>query len=133
MNLEIRTIYETTRIKDYFKLKDGVMKDILAKVVYQFSCSSDSRVRYIGYTNRTLKERVKEHLSGKTAVSDHISTCATCNGKGVSIDNFEVLKRCRNWGDTSVYEAIYIQRRNPLLNRQLTSNTYHTFTLRVFD
>ena len=134
MNLDIWTIYETTRIRDYFKLKDSVEKDILSKVVYQFSCSGDSRVQYIGYTNRTLQERVKEHLGGKTAVSDHVGTCETCNGEGVSINNFDVLKKCRNWGDTSsVYEAIFIQRRNPILNRQLTNTTYHTFTLRVFD
>ena len=88
----------------------------------------------IGYTNRTLKERVQEHLKGKTAVSDHIVGCEHCNKNGVSIDNFEVLKKCRNWSDTSVYEAIFIQKQNPILNRQLTNTTqYHTFTLRVFD
>ena len=134
MDIDIQIIYETVRIKDFFKLKDGVTKEILSKVVYKFCCSSDSKIQYIGHTNRTLRERVSEHLKGKTAVSDHIAVCKNCSDNGVSIDNFEVIKRCRNWGDTPVYEAMFIQRQNPILNRQLTNVTqYHTFTLRVFD
>ena len=78
MNLDVQTVYETVRIKDQFRLKDAVAKEILSKVVYRFSCSSDSRIQYIGYTNRTLRERVKEHLGGTTAISDHIGTCTRC-------------------------------------------------------
>ena len=134
MNVYVEVIYETARVKDYFKLKDDVAKEILSKVVYKFHCSSDSKIQYIGYTNRTLQERMKEHLKGKSAVSDHIAACKHCSENGVSLNNFEVIKRCRNRGDTSVYEAIFIQRQNPTLNRQLTNATqYHTFTLRVFD
>ena len=134
MNLDVQIIYETTKIKNFFKLKDNVSNEILSKVVYKFSCSSDSKIQYIGHTNRTLKERINEHLKGNTAISDHITICKTCNEKGVSINNFEVIKRCQNWGDTPVYEAIFIKRENPVLNRQLTNvKQYHTFTLRVFN
>ena len=133
MNLEVQTVYETARIKDQFRLKDAVEKEILSNVVYRFSCSSDSRIQYIGYTNRTLRERVKEHLGGTTAISDHIGTCEGCK-QSVSIDNFEVIKKCRNWGDTPVYEAMLIQRHNPTINRQLTTTQqFHTFNLRVFN
>ena len=129
---QIRTVYGTTKIQEFIERKDVPPKEILSRVVYQFKCSSDSNANYIGYTNRTLKERVKEHLSGKTAISDHISVCATCKTKRITIEDFEILKCCRSKRDTAIYEALLIKKIKPGLNHQLAKPGY-TWFLQVFN
>ena len=116
----IRIVYNTTRVQDSFVLKDHSPKSILTKVVYRFTCPRDSDTQYIGYTNRPLQARVKEHLTkGNSAISDHIASCQGCNGTRLSIDNFDILRKCRKKADTPIYEAILIKKYNPSLNRQL--------------
>ena len=100
-------------------------------MVYKFVCSRDANVTYIGYTNRTLKERVAEHRTSCTAVSNHASNCPSCKN-GISVDDFHVLKKCRNKYNTMIFEAMFIQRQNPVLNRQLIKPG-RSFTLRVFN
>ena len=42
-------------------------------MVYEYKGSKDNSIQYTKFTLRPLLERVKEHLKGKTAVSDHNS------------------------------------------------------------
>ena len=129
---DIKIVYQTTKIKDSFQLKDPVPKHLQAAIVYEFSCRGDPDTKYIGFTNRTLHERVKEHVRGGTAVSDHIANCKECDQKGVTINDFKILKRCRNKYDTSKYEALYIKEKDPALNRQLIKPGGKQYTLAVF-
>ena len=131
-NKEIRTVYQTDKVGNYFALKDKTPQTILPKVVYQFICPSDSETKYIGYTNRSLGERVKEHLRGGTAISDHIGSCADCSNTKITIDNFNVLKKCRTNYETMIFEAIFIKRFKPSLNHQLIKPG-KTYFLGVFD
>ena len=62
--------------------------------------SYDKSIQYIGFTSRLLVERIKEHLKGKTAVSDQISNCNICYNKKMTVNNFWILKECRNKFDT---------------------------------
>ena len=117
---DVRVVYNTTKVQDSFILKDDTPKEIQSKVVYRFTCPSDSDTQYIGYTNRPLRTRVTEHLrKGNSAISDHIALCKGCGTKGVTINNFEIIRKCRNKLETPIYEAILIQKYNPKLNRQL--------------
>ena len=77
-------------------------------MVYEFMCRGDPDITYVGFTNRTLKERVKEHVSGKTSISDHIAQCNPCQSQGVTIDDFKILRKCRSKWDTSIHEALLI-------------------------
>ena len=129
---EIQVVYTTTKVKDHFTIKDKSPKHSLSKVVYLFQCPGDPECKYVGYTNRTLKERVKEHLRTGTAVYDHIYACTSCQNKGVTIADFKVLKQCWNKKDTAIFEALMIRRLNPELNRNLKKPGF-TFNLRVFN
>ena len=132
MGTEVRTVFETTKVKDSFVLKDITPKDISAKVVYMFSCRGDPTTNYIGYSKRSLRERVNEHLRPGTAVSDHIAHCAKCNSVRINIDDFQIMRKCRTKTDAQVYEAMLIKRLNPKLNRQFVKPG-QSFTLRVFN
>ena len=129
---DLRTIYYTEKVGNYFSLKDPILLPILPKVVYQYTCSSDSNVNYIGFTNRSLGERVKEHLRGGTAISDHISSCEDCLKQKITIENFKILKKCQTNVEAMIYEAIFIKRKKPSLNHQLTKPRI-TFFLAVFN
>ena len=129
---EFQVIYETRKIQDSFQLKDDQPKEILSKIVYKFTCSGDPNVQYIGHTKRSLRERFLEHRRGGTAIGDHMSVCADCSNKGVHLDNFEIVKRCRTKTESLIYEALLIKQGNPSLNRQLVK-IGHTFHLQVFN
>ena len=133
LNADIRVVFKTTKVLDNFQLKDPVPKELRPRVVYEFMCRGDPDITYVGFTNRTLKERVKEHVSGKTSISDHIAQCNPCQSQGVTIDNFKILRKCRSKWDTSIHEALLITDKNPVLNRQLVKPGYKQFTLRIFD
>ena len=100
-------------------------------MVYEYKYFNSNSIKYIRLTWRPLIERVKEHLKGKTAVSDHISNCKVCKNERLTVNNFDILKECRNKFETPINEAILIKRYNPILNKQLTKpGTTHT--LRIF-
>ena len=88
MTDNIRVVYTTSKVKDYFNNKDVTAKSFLSKVVYEFSCLRDAEIKYVDYTNRNMLHRAHEHLrTGTTAISEHISNCNEC-ANGASIDNF---------------------------------------------
>ena len=116
---KLRITYSTSKVQDYFRVKDQDPKELLTNVVYRFTCLSDSNTQYIGYTNRSLRERVKEHLAGGTRISDHIGTCQSCSRKSITTEDFVVLKKCRRKYDTAIFEALFIKKYNPSLNIQL--------------
>ena len=103
-----------------------------ANVVYQHKCSKDKSTQYIGFTSRSLVERVKEHLKKKTDESDHSSICNIFKDERITVYVFGILKECRNKLETLISEAILIKRYNLILNKQLTKpGIFHT--LRIFD
>ena len=129
---KVRIVYSTTKIKDHFRLKDPSPKELQTNVVYRFQCLVDPNTQYVGYTNRTLRERVKEHVGGGTRISDHIGQCTECSKRGITTNDFSILKKCRKKTDTPVFEALFIKRINPSLNKQLIKPGY-THQLQIFN
>ena len=132
LNEDIKIFYQTNKIKDYFKLKDSTPHSIKSQVVYRFACRKDPEAVYIGYTNRLLCERVREHMSTTTAISEHIDRCTDCKSRLITTEDFDVLKQCTTKWDTMIWEAILIKRYSPKLNRQfIKSGLSHT--LQIFN
>ena len=128
---KVQVVYKTKKVIESFILKDRAPKEMASKVVYQFTCRGDPNITYIGYTNRTLRERYKEHVRGGTAISDHIAGCDECNGNGVTIDDFKILQRSYSKEETMVYEALAIKENRPILNKNLIKPG-KTFTLTIY-
>ena len=132
-NHDTRVVYQTTKVKDAFQLKDRVPMELQSRVVYEFTCPGDPDVRYIGHTNRNFRDRYLEHVRGGSAISDHIAACQECNNKGVTMNDFAILKKCRHKNDTPKFESLLIKERDPILNRQLVKPGHKQYTLAVFD
>ena len=92
-------------MSNYFSNKDKTPHELKSNVVYEYKCSYDKSIQYIGFTSRLL-ERIKEHLKGKTAVSDHISNCNVCKNEKTTVNNFGILKECRNKFEILISEAL---------------------------
>ena len=127
-----KVVFTTAKVKDYFVNKDVTPKPFLSQVVYQFTCLRDADTKYVGFTSRKLKQRAHEHLrTGTTAVGDHIANCKVC-ANGASIDEFKILKKCKNATDCKIFEALIIKRTRPKLNINLIKPGA-TWTLKVFN
>ena len=117
INKKCCTIFKTFKVQNCFSLKDETPLALQANVVYLFEGSCDKNQTYIGKTKRHLSTRVREHFLGYSAISEHISSCSTCNHS--TIENFNILSHGSNDFDNKVKEALYIKKHKPLLNMHL--------------
>ena len=87
-------VYFTTgKTGTYFNLKSKTPSALMSNVVYQFECSHDVNLSYIGMTNRHILNRAEEHLRSKTAVKQHIDSCANCKITNLSVNSFQIIKK----------------------------------------
>ena len=129
--IDIKIVYTTFKIKNYFSLKCRTPLPLLANVVYRFQCSRDVNLTYIGKTKRHLTTRVREHgTSSTSAIKQHIDTCTPCR-ENYSINSFKTLDNASNDLQCIIKEALYIKHNNPTLNTQL-SNQGQSYYLQLF-
>ena len=135
LSIKLNAIHKTFKISNYFQLKSRVSFDLCSNVVYEYSCSCDTNLTYIGMSTRHLSTRVKEHLNFNTqtpsAVKNHLMSCTICANCNHRTSSFKVIKKCNSEFETKIYEALLIRKRNPALNRQLYANR-SSFLLNVF-
>ena len=129
-------VYSTScKVGSFFSLKSKTPLPLKARVIYKFECLSDSDNTYIGKTERHIVTRAKEHLTPKetnpSAVTSHIFSCESCKNGQLSVDNFSIVKQCRNDYRCKIHEALHIKKCNPVLNRQ-RHNKGQSYLLRVF-
>ena len=132
---KIRVIFKSsTRISNFFQLKDKMPYCFRSNVVYKFSCGRCNATCY-GETCRHLTVRFGEHsgvspLTGKkskskksTAVKDHMLFCDHI----VSIDDFKILATSDSDFHVKVKESLLISRDEPILNKNETSLPLYLF------
>ena len=114
-NVNYKILYKPFKVGVYFSLKSKCPKLLQSKIVYQFSCSVDQNVVYIGKTKRHFGLRIKEHTSpaSSSAVFGHLSQCQNCS------PNFKILRTCSDEYELSIMEALYIRECKPILNTAL--------------
>ena len=88
-------------------MKDVTPLTLRANVVYCFRVSCDKTQSYIDKTKRHLALWVQEHLSGKSAIHEHVSSCKDCHS--YSINNFYTLSQANIDFVKKIKEAIYIK------------------------
>ena len=121
-NIDVKLIYTSFKVKNYFSLKARTPLPLLANVVYRFKCLCDTNNTYIGKTLRHLATRVKEHSNRPSAVKDHLSSCIPCQRNYSCTNNFSVIVSGRNDYEITVKEALLIKYYKPNMNKQLATN-----------
>ena len=135
ITLKINPIYKTFKVSHYFLLKTRVPPALRSNIVYQFLCSCDSNLTYIGMSTRHLSTRVGEHLAfqlkTESSVKEHIMSCDICSNTKFNVNSFKLIKKCNSNFETKIHEALLIKKHNPKLNRQLFANG-SSFLLNIF-
>ena len=101
--IDIRIVFKSFKVKNYFSLKCRTSLPLLANVVYKFKCLRDANNIYIGKTIRHLATRVKEHGTSPSAVYNHLSSCETCKSN-FSCNNFSIIDSGKNDYEITVKE-----------------------------
>ena len=104
-NFNIKLVFNSFKIKNYFSYKDPIPDDLKYFLVYKFtsaSCSSS----YIGETCHHFKTRIEEHIrkENKSHIFKHLYSTTTCFDS-----KFKELK---------IKEALHINSRKSNLNAQ---------------
>ena len=129
--------YTSLKTGSYFNLKSKTPAALKSNVVYKFTSSRDVNTTYIGMSTRLLVTRAREHLqlnsnSAKSAISQHISSCQTCQNSNLDVSSFKVIRNCHNESyETKIQEALLIKKLIPRLNSQLYAKGC-SFLLNVF-
>ena len=135
LNVDISAYFTSCKMARFFSLKSKTPFPLKACVIYKFPCLSDSDIAYIGKTKRHIATRAKEHItpkeSTKSEVKNHIFECNTCKNSTLSVENFSILKQCKNDYTCKITEALFIKKFRPRLNKQMF-NKGQSYFLRVF-
>ena len=123
LSIKLNPVYKTFKVSNYFQLKSRVPSGLCSNVVYEFSCSCDTNLTYLGMSTRHLSTRIREHLNFNSqtpsAVQTHLMSCDICSKVNHKPSSFKIIKKCNSEFQTKIYEALLIRKRNPALNRQL--------------
>ena len=135
LEVDISAYFTSCKIARFFSLKSKTSFVLNARVLYKFPCLNDSDTAYIGKTKRHIATRAKEHItpkdSTKSEVKNHIFECNTCKNSQLSVENFSILKKCKNDYTCKIAEALFIKKFRPRLNKQKL-NKGQSYLLRVF-
>ena len=123
-------MFTSFKIHNYVWVKSKTPLGLRAEVVYQYQCSCDRTLSYIGKTKRHLATRCKEHFTQPSAISNHLRYCDKCKNS-FDIAHFQILDTSTNDFELQIKEALHIKLNKPKLNIQL-ANQGAFFTLGLF-
>ena len=117
-NFNIKLVFNSFKIKNYFSYKDPILDDLKSFLVYKLqfiSCSSS-------YTDETcchFKTRIEEHIKkdSKSHIFKHLHSTATCLGS-YNFLCFKIIDKANSKFDLKIKEALHINWRKPNLNAQ---------------
>ena len=90
----LKSFFTISIVDNYFSSKDEIPHALKSNVVCEYKGSKGKSIHYIEFTFDHSK-----NILGKT------------------VNNFKLLKACKNKFETSISEAILIKRHNPTLNK----------------
>ena len=77
-NVNIKLVFTSFKIKNYFSYKDPIPDDLKSFLLYKFTCTSCSS-SYIGKTCHHFKTRIEEHIKkdNKSHIFKHLHSTTT--------------------------------------------------------
>ena len=117
-NFNIKLVFNSFKITNYFLYKDPITNDLKSFVVYTITCASCSP-SYIGETCRHFKTRIEDHIKkgNKSHIFKHLHSTATCFDS-YSLFYFKRIDKGNTKFDLKMKGALHINWRKPYLNAQ---------------
>ena len=120
-NTFLKIAFTSSKISNYFSLKDKSLSGLKSNVVYLYTCIGCNS-KYVGYTTRYLTTRIEEHLNidKKSHVFQHLTRSIFCKDKSSS-KSFKILDTAKSEYALKQKESMYIKWLSPELNIQKTN------------
>ena len=117
-NVNIKLVFTSFKIKNYFSYKDPIPNDLKSFLVYKFTCASCSS-SHICETCRHFKTRTEEHIKkdNKSHMFKHLHSTITCFDSYKSL-GFNIIDKANSKFELKIKEALHINWRKPNLNSQ---------------
>ena len=117
-NMNIKLVFNSFKIKNYFSYKDPIPDDLKSFLVYKFTFANCS-CSYIGETCRHFKTRIEEHIKkdNKSYIFKHLHSTETCFDSYISLC-FKIIDKANSKLDVKIKEVPHINWRKPNLNAQ---------------
>ena len=130
-NFNIKLVFNSFKIKNYFSYKDPIPDDLKSFLVYKFTCASCSS-SCIGKNCRHFKTRTEGHIKkdNKSYIFKHLHSTATCFDSYNSLC-FKIIDKANSKFDLKSKEALRINWRKSNLNAQQNHLTL-TLSLELF-
>ena len=114
--LNIKLVFSSFKIKNYFSCKDPIPNDLKFFLVYKFTCASCSS-SYISETYCHFKTRIEEHITkdNKSHNFKHLHLTTTCFESYNSLC-FKIIGKANSKFDLKIKEVLHINWRKPNLN-----------------
>ena len=116
-NFNIKLVFNSFKIKNYFSCKDPIPNDLKSFLVYKFTCPSCSS-SYVGETCH-FKTRIEEHIKkdNNSHIFKHLHSSATC------FDSYNsfcliIIDKTNSKFNLKIKEALHINWRKRNLNAQ---------------
>ena len=115
-NVNIKLVFSSFKIKNYFSYKDLIPNDLKSFLVYKFTCASCSS-SYIDKTCRHFKTRIEEYIEkdSKSHIFKHLHSTSACLDSYNSL-SFKIIDKANSKLDLKIEEALHINWRKPNLN-----------------
>ena len=125
-NFNIKLVFNSFKIKNYFLYKDPIPDDLKSFVVYKFTCAGCSS-SYIGETCRHFKTRIEEHIKkdNKSHIFKHLHSTATCFDSYNSLCS-KIIDKANSKFVLKIKEALHINWRTTNKTKSFSS---HPFTI----
>ena len=117
-NFNIKLVFNSFKIKNYFSYKDPIPNDLKSFLVYKFTCASCSS-SYIGETCHHFKTRIEDHIrkDNKSHIFKHLNSTATCFDSYNSLC-FKIFDKVYSKFDLKIKETLHINWSKPNLKAQ---------------
>ena len=117
-NFNIKVVFTSFKIKNYFSYNDPIPDDLRSFLVYKFTCANCSST-YIGEICRHFKTRIEEHIKkhNKSHIFEHLHSTATCFESYNSL-SFKIIDKANPKFDLKLMKALHINWGKPNLNAQ---------------
>ena len=127
-DIDIKIAFSPLKLSSFFSCKDTLPKSLQSYVVYQFTCAG-CKACYIGETKRHLNTRIEEHLGmdKKSHKYSHLQENSQRQEK-VNFDYFEIIDCASSYFRLKIKEAMYINWKIPVLNKQVNHVGITIFT-----
>ena len=104
--MNIKLVFSSFKIKNYFSYKDSISNDLKSFLVYKFTCASCSS-SYIGETCH-FKAGIEEHIKKvKFHIFKHLHSTTTCFDSYNSLC-FKIINKANYKFDLKIKEALHI-------------------------